>query len=457
MVEHIRFKFLNEWLPRLSLEPTVDVKTWKFLSPRCIVCFIGFVRFGKRERPSSANARKNRTNAYSDAAAAASMQAKQFGGGGDDEDPYRDENLCLPCVVRKELYARAQLTFPRSVRRLVQKTWPFKNTTYPSMDEVVASVDPLPQAGGGVSLPPIPSSPLSLSSGGEGMFGNSFTGPQTGMSVNMSMMTMNMSQQHPLSPVASSRLMELDAMEHGGGGGWDQADADGSASIESLGSGSASLVSELGFEGQHKGLKGKRGARAGVATPKGKSKKDAAAAAAPTLLYKGFANLSISSVSTASTDPAKDESIFGPQELTLIPFLIVKGHFEEAERTVRIALNLRSVDEGDGLMLLLRALNMQADMYKLMGLWPLALGVYLDCADLMASLAGFDALTTIAALGNVTGCLRKMHCAPLAKRYIKTLCGRLTLETLTAQNAAAARQIVEYDRLGARSSRSFIF
>ena len=31
----------------------------------------------------------------------------------------------------------------------------------------------------------------------------------------------------------------------------------------------------------------------------------------------------------------------------------------------------------------------QAEMYKQMGLWPLALGIYLDCADLTVTLLGF--------------------------------------------------------------------
>lgn len=67
-------------------------------------------------------------------------------------------------------------------------------------------------------------------------------------------------------------------------------------------------------------------------------------------------------------------------EMALLPFFITKGNFEEAERTVRIALGRQSVDEGPGLKMLLLLMSYQAEMYKAMGLWPLSLAIYLDCA-----------------------------------------------------------------------------
>ena len=69
-----------------------------------------------------------------------------------------------------------------------------------------------------------------------------------------------------------------------------------------------------------------------------------------------------------------------PDELVMLPFLISKGNFEEAERMLRMAVGSQAVDEGVGLKRLLVLMGYQAEMYKLMGLWPLSIGIYLDCA-----------------------------------------------------------------------------
>jgi hypothetical protein len=108
-----------------------------------------------------------------------------------------------------------------------------------------------------------------------------------------------------------------------------------------------------------------------------------------------------------------------PKEVTLLPFLVAKGHFEEAERVVRMAIGKTAIDEGEGMFLLLKILAIQADMYKLMGLWPLALSILIDVADLTVNLLGFGDRVTLQALSLVSSCFRKMQKPALADEYMK--------------------------------------
>jgi len=90
MIEHIRGKFAHEWQDRLLLKTAVSPVSLKVVSPRCSACKIGFVR----TKPSATDA--------------------------------ADRNdLCFSCVVRREIYERAQMTFPRAFRRKASSVWPF--------------------------------------------------------------------------------------------------------------------------------------------------------------------------------------------------------------------------------------------------------------------------------------------------------------------------------------------
>jgi hypothetical protein len=150
------------------------------------------------------------------------------------------------------------------------------------------------------------------------------------------------------------------------------------------------------------------------------------------------------SVDSAAPPPPK---LHKPQELGLIPFLLAKGHFEETERLVRAALGLPNVNEGEGLGLLLRVLALQAEMYKEMGLWPLAVGVCMDCVDLAASLLGYDDDESRAAICATTSTLRKMRCPNLAKRYVEGICSQLTQVAMnTLEKGPMAALIVDQDR-----------
>ena len=93
-----------------------------------------------------------------------------------------------------------------------------------------------------------------------------------------------------------------------------------------------------------------------------------------------ISNLSISTIASGTQQKKDRERDMQPEELALLPYLVCKGNFLEAERMLRMAVGKQTVDEGAGLKRLLLLMEFQAEMYKLMGLWPLSIGIYLDCA-----------------------------------------------------------------------------
>ena len=84
-----------------------------------------------------------------------------------------------------------------------------------------------------------------------------------------------------------------------------------------------------------------------------------------------------------------------------------EGLFNEVERGSRMMLGLKSVDEGGGMLNLVKAYCMHAEMYKNMGLWVLALALYLDSMD-TTILLWLPADTKL--VSYIIQCLLKMRC-----------------------------------------------
>jgi hypothetical protein len=95
---------------------------------------------------------------------------------------------------------------------------------------------------------------------------------------------------------------------------------------------------------------------------------------------------------------------------------------------IRILLAKPAIDEGEGIFLLLKILSLQADMYKTMGLFPLALSLYLDIADITASLLGFSEYVTFKAFGLVMLCYKKMGKSYQSDSYLKFITDKLATE-----------------------------
>jgi hypothetical protein len=156
-------------------------------------------------------------------------------------------------------------------------------------------------------------------------------------------------------------------------------------------------------------------------------------------------SLSLESQTTISTisivNPLKK-----PKELTLLPYLLSKGHYEEVERMIRILLAKPAIDEGEGVLQLLKILSYQADMYKSMGLFPLAVAIYLDITDITASLLGITDYITKKAISLVCLCYHKMQKSSFSEQYMNALTNRILVKLKKDQRIQMIEQFHELNR-----------
>jgi len=139
----------------------------------------------------------------------------------------------------------------------------------------------------------------------------------------------------------------------------------------------------------------------------------------------------------------------GPAELTMLSYLIAKGHFEETERISRLCIRNEAIplfNEGQGVSYLVKLFHTLGEMYKLMGLWVLALGLYMDSTDMIVSLLGYEDSYSIESLGFSTNCLRKMHLPVLAKSYVSHITKQIETLARNKSKAALGRKILDAER-----------
>lgn len=510
ILEHVRCKLLLDWLPRMTLEPLVSGKTWKVDAPRCSVCAIGFVRFSneKRENELFKNAKPSVTEkltvvgntVYDHSTSVWSSTSS------DGSFVYSEFNLCFPCLVRRELYEHVQATFPRTQRKKFASNpvmqWPFKAAAEFGISSVASNVSessfqatPLNDvAAGSFSTLPSASSFNTFNSSYSDILsmegrGSSVLDITAGFGSTGNLNALK-------SPIASKKLAMIDSMELMRRSG--QNLTIGLGDDDSLSVGSASMLSDadimyiddlldVGSTGsvgggpdsptssgrRGRGSKGSKGSmwdepnEEDRIKPEKKSflkqlqfgkKKESLftnksnTSAGHSLSTGGPTSLSLVSIpsdfsgSTAEGRVPDKADKRRPPEVLLLPFLVSRGHFEEVERIVRVSISQKNVDEGEGMLMLLKIFHVQADMYKLMGLWPLALAIYLDCVDLTAGIIGFDDPGTINATVCVSSCLRKMHMAAEAKSFIQNFNYRLEEETFGQRTFRASKLILEADR-----------
>lgn len=349
LLEHIRNKFIDEWAPQSKMYPLLDLGDKLTSMPtRCSVCFIGFIR------------QKNIV---------------------DNINSNKELLLCMSCQVRQEIYEKAKLVLPRTLRRKA-KAWPFRRRR-----EVVG--------------------------GNERDEGSDIFQSQR-----ETMLLMDESLDHDKaevlrkhlefvnkSPIASYKLFELDeeAMDIHMPISNDCNNNDNNVlDLENM---STSDVSKLSVDSSD-------------------------------------SQTMNSSLSTTDEDLSK----YCPREITMIPFLIAKGHYEEVERLVRLLIGNRDVNEGEGLSLLVKVLILQAGMYELMGLWPLAVGVLMDCVELTSRLLGFEDVFTLSCINKTTLALRKMNCGEIAKEFIKSLNLKMSNSNKSEIKSALGKAIHDKDR-----------
>lgn len=128
-----------------------------------------------------------------------------------------------------------------------------------------------------------------------------------------------------------------------------------------------------------------------------------------------FTSLTLSTVS--QVNPTKR-----PRELLLLPCLVAEGLDDDVERTARILLGKKAVDEGEGLAYLLETLGALCDSYHLAGLYLLALTIYLDLLTRTVALCGwFDRLSLDTGLTQVLLCYRRMNLVAQADTLVREI------------------------------------
>lgn len=423
-MDHLNKKLLSYWLETMDIHLLIDVKTWEHTAPRCSLCSIGFVRnkssleLYRSDLNSYLSKSRETYNALLESQHVHGVSSSTEGISSNTSPPKStspnkfnssefEKFLCLQCLIRKELFEKITQSLPRSFRKSLTLKWPLvameKIPPLPvapialeqdslqqtpmqplPLEHIVGTSDPLEAIVNPSNRMSPPRSPLLPQSAGMLSFTSPLgTSTSPGSPTNPSTTVMTLDQlstyMAPVestfqSPIASMKLKQLDMME-------------------ALTTNTANGPQKIVFDEDDVSLPSISGLSL-------TSSQDASSASIPSTI--------------TMVDPLKK-----PREMTLLPYLISKGHFEEAERVVRIALGKQAVDEGEGMYLLLKILGLQADMYKMMGLWALAMAIYVDVAELTASLLGLSDNVTFKALTLVSSCFRKMQQPKLAEDFMK--------------------------------------
>jgi len=391
VIDHIRSTFLSDLLPNLMFEPLLDVKSWKPIAPRCQICSIGFVRFA-----DTVNEYRNKYNCDDSAYINGCKESKS-----QSAELNIIKRLCLPCVIRKLLFEKIKLTLPRNVRIIT------KNISWP-----IASRQDVPEKNIEEEFPKM-------------ILDSTATFPAITAPTS------------PIkSPTRSSELWELDLAEN---------TSESSSGV--LLSGKPTEQSAIvPLSPNRKGDVGNTVTNSPKKPTETKLQRQKSSNSISTSAEVKSSRSINSGEQNNNSKSEASRSKSSVVEIAMLPFLITKGSFEEAERTLRMALDKQAVDEGQGLKLLLQLMGYQAEMYKLVGLWPLAVGIYLDCADLTASLLGFSDSASLTSWGVVTSCLRKMQLDSLAGHYLQSLVDDINRHTLKKMRTEIVTAIQMQDR-----------
>jgi ankyrin repeat protein len=444
IIEHLRTKFSEHWLPHMRLEPAVDLtRAEPRVSKRCTVCQTGFARI--------------------------IIDDSELGEGGKDkgaaaEEAGAESALCLQCLMRRDMYEMVKPSLPASYRARNPTIWPFDERAIKKITEASLIRKQYLAPSGKATSGKATSGKAGIGGGGKASSGKASTTNDDGKDAGSSTVT--------AAPLTSSPSNS------------------GKSTIEAL-LAAAVAKSSSGKSNSGKSNSGKGDSGKGIAftnspsmesprrsprndfmnlstSPmKGPMNMSPLALPSSPLAHNQDAKMSpskawrkkithaaqdgdsASSKSVGDVPPkssrwdgavdwfnkfeelkeSDDETQFalgrgaGVRDLPLLPYLVAKGHVEDLERAVRSCYG--QAGEEDSLQILPRLLCMQAEACKLLGLWPLALALFLDRADMLATLTGYENIATIGAICHVTSCLRKMGMGHLAKSYLRAIVRKL--------------------------------
>jgi hypothetical protein len=406
---------------------------------------------GKQSKTQNNNSQDNSAPAEFDplSDSAEDIQMKKEEGNKLDLLPF----LCMQCLIRKEIYEKVVQSLPRTIRKTMQLTWPIihmhhnlsttvNNTmqstslsSMPSTGSFSASFSNSPS--GPEKMPPLlpdiftgfagsfssPSGKINRTPSSSNMFSPqnnsqlnrsaSFSiSNNPGLSVNVNSGT-GTTLMDELSPMYSPTQRSFSQSFH--------THQDFPSSFHSSTNGtplaSQKLMQIDDIVRTHSGSTFRSELDVYRALEADEDEKDPSIASISQMSMGENSSQTHSTASTISqVDPVKR-----PREMTLIPFLISKGHLDEAERIIRITISKQAVDEGEGILYLYKILSWQADMYKSMGLYTLALSIYLDLIDTAGNLLGINDYLTKKAISSILMCYYQMQAGEYAKDFIDNI------------------------------------
>lgn len=416
----------------MKLETVVDVQSGLLSAARCYVCNIGFIR--------SCHAATNPSN----------VSADDYEGDENGNLIVDQSRLCLPCLVRQELFDTAKRTFPSAFDQNRLLHWPFLKTD-PSTTKITKvlnssfhSISPTDRLQLIESMLN-PSSPKKESEDASkpstrqlSIFEYGRIGGEGGV------LAESLSHTEAIAAAAEIEARQSSAL--------DSHLQQKSLSFHSVAS-TASLLRQRSISPKpaERSSSPSRFARFSPIKGKTTAKNSNSSADQFALMSRGS---SLRSFNFASPSPAKANSMkllpssslklsaadqtpdneadagTGLQggiergDFALLPLLVAKGHFDHVERSLRPCFSHAEAENGR-FEVLPKLQCIQSETYKLMGIWPLALGILMDRADLRAAIYGYEHKGTIQACCQVASCLRKMSCGHLASMYIRSICRKL--------------------------------
>lgn len=385
VVEHVWSCFMRDWSLRLIHHAIPKPGDLKQFPLRCNVCHLGFVRL----QPS-----KKRT---------------------DIEDGVN--SMCLGCIVRREMHTVLMRIAPETFPKAAHK-WPYLYRNDQSRAHQFKKIKSDMKVQDIVTLPTIgqPSAELALLVSGDTQ------------------------ALRPMSPTRSQYMNELDVHEESM-----LRLRDGSLA-DSLDTGSVGSLGSAGSGGKGNSTKSLMD---GIKMSTGKTKLGNFDNMSVETPPNSLSAVSIPTVFSHDTADRIDKVATGQgkaPETLMMPFLLAKGLFNEVERGARMMLGLKSVNEGEGMMNMVKAFCVQAELYKNMGLWVLALADYMDSMDATIMLLGYQQTQSYNGLRYIIQCLIKMRCVPLAKEYTEAVCRRIEQETLSTNNFKSSQHYYEADK-----------
>ena len=329
VIDHVRTKFTDDWLPCMRLQPAVDLsRATTVAAPRCTVCHTGFIRVNGDSNPLS---------------------------------------LCLQCLMRREIFEKVKPCLPRSYRARNPMVWPFTDRSDVKVENEHRKNTREYMLPASINL--------------KGLGGKGSKASAGAVAANKGTVAIESSSATTVATKESSDVKTRSAKS-----------LRSSGLIVDNSTGNVNSTDLVVVE-----------------PPKWEG---------PVDWFQRFDELQYGEEDQFALGRGA-----GVKDLPLLPYLVAKGHLEDLERTIRACFN--QADEADSLQILPRLLAMQAEAYKLLGMWPLALAIMLDRADILATLTGYENGATIDAVCHVASCLRKMSCGHLASMYIKSISRKL--------------------------------